>query len=41
MKVEVKCVIRDDEGNIVREFTVVEFESVNVIEGDAVDGSDN
>ena len=41
MKVEVKCVIRDDEGNVVREFTVVEFESVNVIGGEPDGGSDN
>lgn len=33
MKVEVVCIIRDDEGEVVREFTVVEFESVNVIGG--------
>ena len=41
MRVEVVCIIRNDEGEVVREFTVVEFESVNVTGGAIENGSEN
>lgn len=41
MKVEVVCIIRDDEGEVVREFKVVEFQSVEVIGGAIASGEEN
>lgn len=42
MKVEIVCIIRDDEGGVYQEFKVVEFETAAVISsaGD-VDASEN
>jgi hypothetical protein len=41
MKVEVVCIIRDDDGEVVREFKVVEFESVEVTGGAITDVEQN
>lgn len=41
MKVEVVCIISDDEGKVVQEFTVVEFTTVEVIGGAVTDGENN
>lgn len=42
MQIEIKCVIRDDEGNVLQEFTVVEFQSASVINvGEVSDAGQN
>ena len=42
MKVEIVCIIRNDEGGVMQEFKVVEFETAEVIQvGPDCDASEN